>query len=189
MSNHAWREYHKATATNGPRQLLVEALPYTRKREHALDLGSGAGNDARFLLEQGFMYVDAVDSSAHAAINLPEEVHFWQMPFDAFGFPIDTYDLINAQYALPFNGPKTFAAMFTKLAHSLKVDGIFTGQFFGPEDDWSGDPNMTFHSREEIVRLLDGFAIIVEREEKRSGPTALGGDKFWHVFHIIARKK
>ena len=58
-----WLNYINVTRNKRPRQLLVQALPEVKERETALDLGSGALNDSRFLLSQGFAQVIAVDNA------------------------------------------------------------------------------------------------------------------------------
>lgn len=179
-----WNVYFSKTKKMGPRPLLVEALSYVHDRNHALDLGCGTGNDSRFLKEEGFE-VTSVDCN-------PEVRKYLEDPFistyEDFTFSVEHYGLVNAQYALPFNPPNSFNLMFERLTKSLKQGGIFTGQFFGKEDSWSKNKRMTFHTETEIRSLLPAYKIHVFREEKKRGKTALGEDKFWHVFHVIAQK-
>lgn len=168
------------------RPLLVEALPYVNNKNYALDFGCGAGNDSRYLKGKGFR-VTSVDSN-------PEVKEYFDDPdliistYADFDFPIEHYDLVNAQYALPFNPPGSFNLMFERLTKSLKQGSIFAGQFFGKEDSWSNNKDMTFHTEARVRSLLSAYKIHVFREEKREGKTALGENKFWHVFHVIAEK-
>jgi len=73
------------------------------QKGRALDLGAGAGRDTRYLLQQGF-HVTAVDNDPQAVAMLrsfPEEkLQVVQAAFEDVAF--ETYDLINAQFALPF---------------------------------------------------------------------------------------
>jgi trans-aconitate methyltransferase len=188
-----WNDYLTATKNSSPRSLLLEAIKYVKEEDNALDLGAGALNDTRFLLEQGFA-VEAVDSNPtilEYAANLPQDakVTFTVSTFDQYNFPKNVYDLVSAQYALPFNPPETFDKVFSKITDSLKAEGVFTGQFFGPEDEWSTRPNMTFHTKEDIKALLAPYSIHKLEETKGIRPTAVGPDKFWHVFKVIASKK
>ena len=91
-------------------------------------------------------------------------------------------------YAFPFNPPETFDAMFARLVASLKSGGVFVGQFFGVEDSWSNDKKMTFHIKEQIAALLKGFTVSHFEETKKEGKTAMGQEKFWHVFNVIAAR-
>ncbi len=184
-----WDVYLKATENKSVRPLLVEALAYLSHPGAALDLGAGAMNDVKFLANNGFQ-VTAVDSNPDVA-KFIEEIPNTSLSicaYDKYDFPIDYFDLVNAQYALPFNPPETFSTMFTRLTVSLKKNGVLTAQFFGKEDGWSSKPQMTFLSEEEIRALLKPYKIHVFREEKKNGKTAAGGEKFWHVFHVIAEK-
>lgn len=180
-----WDRYNEATKNNPPSKLLQESVGMGG---YALDLGAGALNDTRYLLERGYD-VDAVDSNPsilELGRGLNTNAHIFISTFDTFHFPVEKYDLVNAQYALPFNSPKTFDAMFARLVKSLKSGGIFVGQFFGTEDSWSDDEKMTFHTKEQVKTLFKRFSISHIEEIKKEGKTALGREKFWHVFNVIA---
>lgn len=184
-----WDTYLKATSKMKCRPLLREALQYVNG-DTALDLGAGSLADTLFLLNSGFK-VTAVDSNskvmeyAKPDENLSVEI----CAFEDYSFPENLFDLVNAQYALPFNLPKTFKGTFRRMVSSMKMGAIFTGQLFGTEDGWVEKKTMTFFSAEEVHELLDCFSKVhVLREEKKIGPTVSGMDKFWHVFHIIAEK-
>lgn len=193
MQNDTWSEYHKIKSTKPPSKLLVRALDHVKnKNGKALDLGAGALVDSNFLLEQGFE-VTAVDSS-QSSKKIAEEIHnpkftFVQSAYDTFAFQPETYDLITAQWALPFNSPNTFLIMFENLKSSLKVGGIFVGQFFGVLDEWNTpDRDMTFNTYEEVQELLSRLYVIELNEEEKDGTTARGDAKHWHVFHVIAER-
>lgn len=182
-----WNKYNEITKNKSPRKLLIQVVG---AGGYALDLGAGALNDTRYLLEKGYD-VDAVDSNPSIlklGRDLNTNAHIFVSAFDTFHFPIEKYDLVNAQYALPFNSPKTFDAMFARLVKSLKPGGIFVGQFFGTEDSWSDNAEMTFHTKEQVKSLLKIFNISHFDEIKKEGKTALGREKFWHVFDVIATK-
>lgn len=180
-----WDEYNEFTKNKPPRELLKKAIG---TGGYALDLGAGALNDTRYLLEQGYE-VDVVDSNPSILeIGKDLRAHFFVSRFDAFDFPIAKYDLIHAGYALPFNPPETFDAMFARLIASLKPGGVFVGQFFGVEDSWSSSKKMTFHTKEQIEALLTGFAVSHFEETKKEGKTAMGQNKFWHVFEVITTR-
>ena len=188
-----WPDYYAATRGKPPRPLLIEALKYVINKNQALDLGAGALRDTLYLLDQGFE-VTAVDSApmvAEEVIKVPsDKLHHAMSTFADYKFPRDYYDLVSAMYALPFNPPDSFNVVFTKLKGSLKVGGVFCGQFFGLNDEWNtGKGKMSFHSREDIEKLLAGMEVISIAEEEKDDKTALGVSKHWHVFHVIARKK
>lgn len=189
-----WNLYNDKTKKLPSHTLLVEAISYVREREVSLDLGCGPMRDIPAIVGAGFKHIDAVDSNPSVSEIAEEKIlegapiTFHQALYSEFNFPKEKYDLVSAQYALPFNPPETFDAMFGRLISSLKIGGVFTGHFFGMEDSWASKPEMSFHTEADIRELLSDFDIHVLREEKKEGKTALGKDKFWHVFHVIATR-
>ena len=58
---------------------------------------------------------------------------------------------------------------------------------FGTHDTWAGRPDMRFHERVQVERLVDGLDIVVLDETEEDGPSFLG-PKHWHLFDVIVRK-
>ena len=168
----------------------METVSLLSQRKDALDLGCGAGRDTRYLLEHGFM-VTAVDNDPHA-IKLMEEIsqdrlRIVQSSFETFDF--ETYDLVNAHFALPFLPIEHFHLVFSRIKRSLRAGGLFVGQFFGVNDEWNTPGNrMTFLTREQAEAELKDMRTEVFREEDVDSHVADGTPKHWHVFHIIAQK-
>ncbi len=190
-------EYYELTRPTGGSQTLESALRHVEHRNNALDLGSGSGRDSLYLLDQGFAHVVAVDANIGAGDVLkfvPEDaqdkLEFVQARFDEFDFGVDRFDLINAQFALPFNPRDTFNKMFERLKSSLRSGGLFVGVFFGPNDEWNTPGSkLTFHSREDIQRILINMEIIeLLEEDEPDGRLANGTPKHWHNFRVTARK-
>jgi len=143
-------------------------------------------------LSQGFE-VTAVDSepmSADAATEIQDEkLHFEAVSYENFKFPKHYYDLAVALYALPFTPPEHFKSVVQKLLGSIKPNGVFVGQFFGPEDEWNKSGSRTnFVSKNQVKDMFKEFSILSMEEEKGPGTTATGGSKYWHIFHVIAKK-
>lgn len=185
-----WEEFYRHTKERPPWPLLVRAASLVSQKNDALDLGSGAGRDTRYLLAQGFS-VTAVDSSPEAVAilqTLPQErLRIIQSSFADLEF--GSYDLINAHFALPFAGKAHFHLVFARLKQALRPGGIFAGQFFGINDAWNvPGSNLTFVTREQAEELLRGLEIIELKEEDVDSHVADGSPKHWHVFHILARK-
>jgi tellurite methyltransferase len=174
-----------------PRKELVEALQFVQNRESALDLGAGAMQDSKYLLEQGFMEVVAVDSEPSvAARDLQDKrAQIVISTFEEFKFPVNKFDLVNAQFSLPFTHPREFERVFNSIKQSLKEGGILVGQLFGDRDEWTFNQDMTFLNKEEISNLLSDTEVLQMREEERDGTTAAGDEKHWHIFNLIIRKK
>ena len=97
-------------------------------------------------------------------------------------------DLVNAGYALPFCPPAEFDGLWERLVASVRPGGRFSGQLFGDRDEWAGDDQLTFVSRDRGAALLEPFELERFDEEDEDGKTALGDAKHWHVFHVVARR-
>lgn len=186
-----WSEYYEITKSKPPTKLLVKALEYVPEKDKAIDIGAGALKDARYLLEQGFD-VTAIDKSplmeqeAKALDN--DNLHAFTTSFEDFNFHKNEYDIASSMFALPFTAPEHFEKVFNEIKLSLKKGGIFCGQFFGINDEWSKNPKMTFHTEEQVRDLFVDFEILSLKEIEEDGTTANGTPKHWHVFHVIARK-
>ncbi len=185
-----WDDFYQATSSQPAWPRLVRAVAQLGHSGTALDLGCGAGRDTRYLLDQGF-YVTAVDREAAALAllaDLPaERLRLVKSAFEDFTF--EHYDLINAQYALPFIQKGQFDAVFARLKAALKSGGIFTGQFFGVNDSWNtSETTMTFLTSAQVQAALRELNVVELREEDADGTTAVGTSKHWHVYHIVAAR-
>jgi SAM-dependent methyltransferase len=185
-----WGRFYGFTKDSPPWPLLIRAAALAPKGGRALDLGAGAGRDTRYLLEHGFQ-VTAVDAEPGAAALLatlpPDHLQVVQSSFEDFAFA--TYDLISAQFALPFMPRDRFATMFGRLKAALAPGGVFAGQFFGVHDEYNNTERvMTFLTRAEAEDLLSDLEVIELTEEDADGHKADGSPKHWHVFHILARR-
>lgn len=192
--NAKWQEYYNLTKNSPPSELLIKAINFVNRKELALDLGSGSLRDCRHLISEGFNKVIAVDKERlpFELVNEFSQNNFKLLhsSFDRFNFSEYNFNLVNAQFSLPFNPPETFGNVWKNIIQSLVEGGIFTGQFFGIRDEWVLEKNnMSFHTREKLFELFENFEILKLSEEERGGFLAAGTIKHWHIFHIIARKK
>jgi tellurite methyltransferase len=189
--NPYWERYYNMMQSKPPSELLMQAISLSLRKEFALDLGCGAGNDTKFLLEQGFE-VTAIDKDLHAIRRLLQWkhplLHVIHSSFEDADLLQNKYDLVNAQLALPFNPPETFVDVFTCVKGSMRSGGIFTGHFLGIHDAWNKTGNvMTFLTRQEVEQLLQDLHILFLEEKERDRFTMMG-PKHWHVFEIIAQR-
>lgn len=186
-----WQEYYEITKNKPPTKLLIKALENVAAKNKAIDIGGGALKDTRYLLEQGFdvTVVDKADLMAKEAEAIKsDKLHYFVSSFADFDFPKSEYDIASAMYSLPFNPPDSFDAVFTRIKESLVNGGIFCGQCFGVRDEWSTNQKMTFHTKEQVEKLLSDMEVILLDEEEKDDRTANGTPKHWHIFHFIAKK-
>lgn len=187
-----WTSYHEKTRTEPPSKNLVIAMEFVRERHAALDIGAGSLKDSTFLVDSGFNEVVAVDQQPYTT-GLPEEVAnkitVVTSTFQMYDFPQNHFDIVSAQFSLPFTSPEHFQHVFDSLTDSLVKGGIFAGQFFGTKDSWADRTDMTFHTVAEIEALLTSYDVLARREVDEDGLARSGELKHWHVFNIVARKR
>jgi tellurite methyltransferase len=205
-----WNRYY-AAAGDDPRETLLAALerfeaePPNRERL-AVDLGCGTGRDTKELLRRGWRVL-AIDAQEEAIERLREQddvlaaqdrLETLVADFESATLPAN--DLVNASFSLPFCPPESFARLWQQVVSSLLPGGRFCGQLFGDRDEWASRPltssdasssplAMTFHTRAEVDELLRDLEIEQLVEIDEDGKTAVGDDKHWHLFHVVARKR
>jgi tellurite methyltransferase len=192
-----WPSYYEKLRDRPPRRTTLLALdrlgPEPRGRL-AVDLGCGDGRDAIEMLRRGWR-VMAVDAEAVALerlkgrLDLPEdaEIDAVVSRFEKVDLPRDAL-LVNSSFALPLCEPEDFRRIVSDISHRLAPGGRFAAQFYGPRDSWVGRAGITFVSRAEAERLLEGLDVELFEEEESDGVTPRGNTKHWHIFHIVARK-
>lgn len=62
--------------------------------------------------------------------------------------------------------------------------------FFGIKDSWvETKPKVVFLLKEEVLAVFKNFDIIHFKEIEEDRKTALGVEKHWHIYVVIAKKK
>jgi SAM-dependent methyltransferase len=157
----------------------------------AVDLGCGAGRDARELLRRGW-HVTAVDREPAAIETLetltpPEHRSRLRTEVEDLGaFPIPACDLVNASLSLPFLPPDAYAAAWARMRAALGPGGRFAAMLFGDRDESADDPGMTCRSPDAIRADLAGFRIEHWSEKEEDGTTALGEPHHFHLVEVVA---
>ncbi len=195
-----WSAYYHAVEGRPPRETLLAALASFEAEQSkvvprfAVDLGCGSGRDTVELLQRGWRVL-GIDGEAEASarlLSLPDidlsRLTTLVMRFETLSLP-ESVDLINASFCLPFCPPEHFPSLWKQIVAALRFGGRFCGQLFGDRDSWAINTSMTHHTREQVEFLLQPFEIEMFQEEDRPGKTAIGEEKHWHIFHIVARKQ
>lgn len=194
QGNHSWGEYYRKVAQRPPRDLFVMAVERFEHPGRAVDLGCGGGVETRELLRRGWEVV-AVDQEAaafeHLASTIPEEERARLiMQRASFGdLSLPTVDFIWAGLSLPFATPADFPALWQAIRAALPPGGRFAGDLFGTRHAWRDDPELIFHTREEVQALLAGFDVELLAEVEEERQTAFQGRQPWHGFDIIVRRR
>jgi len=190
-SEERWREFVRNTADAPAWPQLEQAAALFQKPGGALDVGAGAGRDTKHLLRLGWRVtaIDASPSAAEALRSLPLQHNLRVVVSAAEDFAPDTYDLVNAQFSLPFIARQHFDETVRRLRDSVRPGGVMAATFFGTHDEWNvPGSQQTFSTRSDIERLFAGWDVIDLTEAEADGHTADGTPKHWHIFHLIARR-
>lgn len=194
-----WLAYYNAVVGRPPRDTLLAALErfeaelLTDSSRFAVDLGCGDGRDTVELLRRGWrvLGIDGEQEAIARLLSRPdinhERLETQVIRFEEVILP-EGVDLINSSFALPFCPPEHFPKLWEKMVASLRCGGRFCGQLFGDRDSWAIYTSMNHHTREQVEVLLQPFEIEMLEEEEHPGKTAIGEEKYWHIFQIIARK-
>ncbi len=189
---------HQSVRVAGPNAEAVASRPA------AFDIGCGPGREVVLLLERGFE-VTAIDPYG-SMIDLTTEairardpdwlrrchLHVCTLEEIAADLPTGEFDIVHAGFVLPFVRSSAFPMCFEALHRSLRANGLFVAQFFGPDDQFvrEAEPGtMTAHTAAELDTLLAQFAVLQREEVRREGRIGRGRPKFWHVHHVIARSE
>ncbi|QTE22716.1 class I SAM-dependent methyltransferase [Polaribacter cellanae] len=183
-----------------PAHTLSQTLDFMSRKDRlknlkAIDLGCGNGIDTFALLEEGFNVL-AIDKDSNASLLLQKHIsskHLVVFSFQNSSFEsldeLPSADLVNASFSLPFCHPNKFEKLWSNITSCINPEGFFCGHFFGPKDSWSSNSDMTFHNMEAVKKLFEEFELLYFEETAKNGKTLSGKEKFWHVFHIVAKKQ
>ena len=192
--NLSWDDYYKKIQGRAPRPLLLDALEKFPMGTslHAIDLGCGDGTESVVLLSRGWnvLAVDGEPSAINRLMDkVPQEAQV-RLQTQVAKFEdviLPPADMIHASYSIPFCHPGHFPVLWTKITDAVKPGGRFAGQFFGVRDSWANEPELTFHTEEQVHAMLEKFETEYFHEYDEDGQAA-SGPKHWHVFTVIARR-
>lgn len=98
--------------------------------------------------------------------------------------PQGVYDVIFARHVLMFLPSKeTVKAVIACMYQALAINGVMVFTLFGIRDEWAGDPDMVFFTRQECLDVLPKKPYSLT-EKEGALPTLEGGKKHGHVFEI-----
>ena len=194
-----WARYYEVTVDRPAwetvrtaiERFAAEAAP--ARGRFAVDLGCGAGRDARELLRAGWSVL-AVDREPGAIGALEAATSADLLPglktrvADLAEVDVPPCDLVNASLSLPFLSPESFWDAWARIIAALPVGGRLAAMLFGDRDGDAGDPTMTHPSPDTIRASLAAFELEhwVDREE--DSRTALGEPHHFHMLEFVARR-
>lgn len=203
MKHRNWSAYYHVTKQiTRPRKTLLNAMALFHTRNPsaeakvAIDLGCGAGIDTIALLKQGWSVL-AIDSQADALSTLAascppsyqNRLQTKMAPFESLT-ALPSAQLINASYSLPFLKPDDFYSVWALILTSLPPGGLFSGTFFGINDEWNRTTRtaMTFLTTQDLRQLFADFNLALFEEDEQDEPDTRGCMKHWHRYWVVAEK-
>jgi SAM-dependent methyltransferase len=195
-----WSRYYAVTVDRPAWETVRLAIdrfatdPDGHRPLFAVDLGCGAGRDARELLRAGWRVL-AIDREpagleALAAATPPELRDQLETRVGDLGdVEIPASDLVNASLSLPFLAPDQFWAAWERALSAVRVGGRVAAMLFGDRDASADDPEMTCPSPEAIRSSLAAFDIEHWVDAEEDTDTALGEPHHFHRVELVARRR
>jgi SAM-dependent methyltransferase len=158
-----------------------------------VDLGCGAGRDARELLRAGWRVL-AVDREPGAIEVLEAATPAELRPSletrvaDLATVDVPACDLVNASLSLPFLAEDLFWPTWERVLGSLRIGGRVAAKLFGDHDDSSADPSMTCPPPARVRESLSCFEIEHWLDTEEDTRTALGEPHHFHMVEVVARR-
>lgn len=191
-----WQAYYEHHKDRPGSPLLRSALSFVsadNANRQAVDLGCGAGNDSRFLLEAGWnvLAIDREEAAISRVVEAGQGFASGQLRAVAQAFEelhvLPSAALVYAGMALPFCHPEHFAKLWSGVVSALVPGGVFAGNLFGDRDDWANRTFMNFHAEAQARGLFQDLELMLFQVHEEDGP-CMHGFKHWHRFDFIARK-
>ena len=195
-----WARYYEVTVDRPSWETVKRAIGLfaaddtaASSPRFAVDLGCGAGRDARELLRAGWRVL-AVDREPGAievllAASPPELRPALETRVeDLATVELPACDLLNASLSLPFLAGDLFWPTWERALASLRVGGRVSAMLFGDHDGSFADASMTCPPPQKIRETLSSFEIEhwIDREEDTQ--TALGEPHHFHMVELVARR-
>ncbi len=195
-----WSRYYTVTVDRPAWETVKLALQlfaaddaeHPRER-FAVDLGCGAGRDARELLRAGWRVL-AIDREAGAIETLqaatPPQLRLAleTRVADLATVDVPACDLVNASLSLPFLASEPFWRAWERVLAAVPTGGRVAALLFGDRDGSASDSSMTCPPPQMVRASLSSFEIEhwVDREEESQ--TALGEPHHFHLVELVARR-
>jgi tellurite methyltransferase len=200
MDSEYWSRYYAVTVDRPAWETVRFAIDrFAREDERgrparlAVDLGCGAGRDARQLLRAGWSVL-AIDREPGAIAALSAAVDdgaagaLRTRVADLATVDIPPCDLVNASLSLPFLPPSSYWAAWDRIVAALPVGGRVAAMLFGDRDTSADDPSMTCPTPESIRARLGAFEIEHWVYLEEDSQTALGEPHHFHRVELVARR-
>lgn len=185
------KKYYSETSLEPPSEILLKSLKFV-KGKTALDIGCGAGVDAKELARRNFK-VEAVDINEDVNTYFDKkDLNNIKLTIKAIeNFKFGNYDFVFAKSSLVFLCPKKFHLVIKQIKKSLNKNGVFAARLWGNKDSENKSGKnfeYTFLPPNEIYNIFDGYTILLFEQHEKDRIGADGKMKHWHFIDLIIRK-
>jgi SAM-dependent methyltransferase len=193
-----WDPYYGRTENGkvwGPLDRVVDLVKARHLELTAGDYGAGAGRGSRYLLEQGFQRVVAVEPADEAQRYLQrllplgnlEIVHTTLEDYLRTAEP-NQFGLVNAGLVFPFIDPRLLPEVIEGTLRTLKSGGLVSADLFGPKNvlpSRAGSRHLTSSvaNKDAAAALFRGWKNVDITEIDRPGENT-----HIHNFSLIAER-
>lgn len=190
----SWINYYEQSDVGPSTSLLLALQAFSSplpEPKLAYDLGCGIGRDAITLAKENWRVI-AIDNCEDAAAFLQKNqseailknIDFRCVSFEAIEW--EKCSLVVAHYSLPFCSKEHFETVMESITAHILPNGLFSGVFFGHNDEWVG---LVQNTEVELRRIFKDFDVLMLAEKEFDRPAANGQMKHWHVLELLARKR
>ena len=189
--------YYARTRDRPPRATLLRALDaFAAEGRSPLliaDLGCGTGRDGLEMLRRGHRVVAVDREEAALKAFLGRVPQAWRSRLHLVCADLRSWipppaDLVNASFVLFTLEREEAALLLARVRRALSPGGRFAGHLLGPGDSWVREGRCFGVERGELAAWFSGMELEWLEEERCRAVTPRGRFKWWHLWHIVARK-
>jgi len=186
-----WQGYYHRVGEK-PNAAVAEVLKYYEgPRREAFDLGAGNLRDCKFLLEQGFRTVLAVDQNPETRNYAVPGIEVAIAPIQDYQLGYEHFDFGVCHNTFFFFTTYGIELMLQKALNALRVGGVFGCNMLGERDEWAltRDSEVDFLRPRHVQKLQDDFRPLYFEEAEWDAPTTSGIPKHWHCWNLVIQRR
>lgn len=194
-TKNVWNQYYQQALSRAHNTRTEYAVKLNQTGLNvAVDCGCGTGSDIDYLLKVGYT-VYGFDSNPQAIeicnkrFEDQERVYLTESAFENFSYP--KMGLLMANNSLYFADPKCWDNTWQRMCDALLPKGVLVANFMGPKDSWANQYRSATLplEQDQLEAMLADFDIFQLNERDEIGTTAIGKEKHWHTYSVVAIKK
>jgi SAM-dependent methyltransferase len=182
-----WSLYHQAVG-NTPNSLVELVLRnHLGQRLRAFDLGAGNMRDAKFLLQQGFKEVTAVDEDPAAETFVVPGIDFKCQSITKYKLAKNSFDLGISCNTLLYLSFFEVSQVLEIVYKGLRPGGIFGCNLLGMNDDWvrTYNPRVSFLQLADVKVLKEKYRPLKLESTEWDALDSNGIQKHWHFWNLL----